>query len=106
MFAHAFASMDDYRGGRSSPLAYLWRRWGWLTLWIIPAILTLELVGLAGCWLAPRGGVLEAVALVVVLVPLGVAALCAAALVLAGLAMLVAGPWRWARQRTLDWYAR
>jgi hypothetical protein len=107
MFARGFAaSLGANYDGRRSAFTHFWRRWGWLTLWIVPAILTLELIGLLGCWLAPRSSLAEAVALVVVFVPLGIAALCAGIATLAALAMLVAGPWRWARDRTLDWYSR
>jgi succinate-acetate transporter protein len=85
---------------------HAWRRWGWLAVWAVPAVLTLEVVGLAGCYLAPRGSLVEAAALVVVLVPVAVAGLLVAAAGVAGLVVLLAGPWRWAREKTFGWTAR
>jgi hypothetical protein len=82
---------------------HLWRRWGWLTFWLVPASLTVEILGLAAWSVAPRGGALEAAALVLLVLPLALVAGFAAIAALALAAAAVARPWRWAAAKTLDW---
>jgi hypothetical protein len=88
------------------PWLYVWRRWGWLTVWAVPAILTLEVVGLAGCYLAPRGSLVEAAALVLVIAPVALAGLGMLALAVVALIFLLARPWKWAREKTFGWGIR
>ena len=60
-----------------------WRRWGHLTPWIVPAALATAVAGIAGCFLAAKGSVLEnlaflALLLLAALTALGVAVTAAA----------------------------
>jgi hypothetical protein len=71
------------------PWLYVWRRWGWLTVWAVPAILTLEVVGL-----------------VLVIAPVALAGLGMLALAVVALVFLLARPWKWAREKTLGWGIR
>jgi hypothetical protein len=93
------------RVARRRALAEVLREHGRAAFWIVPALLALELAAMGGFLFGPRGGPFGGICLVLAILPLALVGLLVVASGVLLLTALVAKPWRWAVEKTLDWRA-